>query len=65
MQTRTDHLSQNVEIGAGRARADLKSRFLSQFAAEVIRTEHPELASKMYMQSTVLDWRSRDLEMVI
>ena len=65
MQARTDHLSQNVEIGAGRARADLKLRFLSQFAAEVIRTEHPELASKMYMQSTVLDWRSRDLEMHI
>ncbi|MHB9101720.1 MAG: hypothetical protein ACYC2E_09440, partial [Sulfuricella sp.] len=32
-----------VEIGVDRARAELKSRFLSQFAAEVIRTEHPGL----------------------
>jgi hypothetical protein len=53
-----------VEIGVDRARAELKSRFLSQFAAEVIRTEHPELASKMFMQTAVLNWHSRDLEMV-
>ena len=52
------------EIGVDRARAELKSRFLSQFAAEVIRTEFPELASKMFMHTAVLDWRSRDLEMV-
>ena len=50
--------------GLDRARAELKSRFLSQFAAEVIRTEHPELASKMFMQTAVLNWHSRDLEMV-
>ncbi|MHB1590303.1 MAG: hypothetical protein ACYCTW_02040 [Sulfuricella sp.] len=43
-----------VEIGVDLARAELKSRFLSQFAAEVIRTEHPELASKMFMQTAVL-----------
>jgi len=54
-----------VEIGVDRARAELKSRFLSQFAAEVIRTEHPELASKMFMQTAVLNWRSRVLEMVV
>ncbi|MDH4284184.1 MAG: carboxysome shell carbonic anhydrase [Gallionellaceae bacterium] len=50
------------EIGVDRARAELKSRFLSQFAAGVIRTEFPELASKMTMHTAVLDWRSRHLE---
>lgn len=54
-----------VEIGVDRARAELKSRFLSQFAAEVIRTGHPELASRMFMQTAVLNWHSRDLEMVV
>jgi hypothetical protein len=50
------------EIGVDRARAELKSRFLSQFAAEVIRAEFPELAGKMAMRTAVLDWRSRHLE---
>ncbi len=50
------------EIGVDRARAELKSRFLSSFAAEVIRTEFPELAGKMAMRTAVLDWRSRQLE---
>ena len=50
------------EIGVDRARAELKSRFLSQFAADVIRAEFPELASKMTMRTAVLDWRSRQLE---
>jgi len=50
------------EIGVDRARAELKSRFLSSFAAEVIRAEFPELAGKMAMRTAVLDWRSRQLE---
>jgi hypothetical protein len=50
------------EIGVDRARAELKSRFLSQFAADVIRAEFPELAGKMAMRTAVLDWRSRQLE---
>ena len=53
-----------VEIGVDRARAELKSRFLSQFAAEVIRNEFPELAGKMFMRTAVLNWRSRKLEMM-
>jgi hypothetical protein len=53
-----------VEIGVDRARAVLKSRFLSQFAAEVIRNEFPELASKMFMHTAVLNSRSRTLEML-
>lgn len=52
------------EIGVDRARAELKSRFLSQFAAEVIRSEYPELASKMFERTAVLNWGSRALEMV-
>ncbi|MDP2793020.1 MAG: carboxysome shell carbonic anhydrase, partial [Sulfurisoma sp.] len=52
------------EIGVDRARAELKSRFLSRFAAEVIRAEFPELAGKMAMRTAVLDWRSRQLETV-
>jgi len=52
-----------VEIGVDRARAELKSRFLSQFAANVIRTEFPALASKMLMHTAVLNWHSRVLEM--
>jgi hypothetical protein len=50
------------EIGVDRARAELKSRFLARFAAEVIGVEFPELASKMAMRTAVLDWRSRQLE---
>ncbi|MDP2811813.1 MAG: carboxysome shell carbonic anhydrase [Rhodocyclaceae bacterium] len=50
------------EIGVDRARAELKSRFLSRFAAEVIRAEFPELADKMTTRTAVLDWRSRQLE---
>lgn len=49
------------EIGVDRARAELKSRFLSRFAAGVIRAEFPELAGKMAMRTAVLDWRSRQL----
>lgn len=52
------------EIGVDRARAELKSRFLSQFAAEVIRKEFPELAGKMFERTAVLNWGSRELEMV-
>ncbi|MBU0498972.1 MAG: carboxysome shell carbonic anhydrase [Gammaproteobacteria bacterium] len=52
------------EIGVDRARAELKSRFLSSFAAGVIRAEFPDLAGKMTMRTAVLDWRSRRLETI-
>lgn len=52
------------EIGVDRARAELKSRFLSDFAAGVIRQEFPALAGKMAMRTAVLDWRSRRLEVI-
>jgi hypothetical protein len=52
------------EIGVDRARAELKSRFLSGFATEVLRQEFPELAEKMTKHTAVLDWRSRNLELI-
>jgi len=52
------------EIGVDRARAEMKSRFLSRFAAEVISQEFPELAGKMAIRTAVLDWRSRQLELL-
>lgn len=53
-----------AEIGVDRARAELKARFLSQFAADVIRTEFPQLASKMFIHTAVLSWRSRALSSI-
>lgn len=51
-----------TELGMDRARAELKSRFLSNFAADVIRKEFPDLAARMFTHTAVLDWRSRALE---
>lgn len=53
-----------ADIGADRARAELKSRFLSAFAADVITREFPQLAQKMHRRTAVLDWRSRNLELL-
>ena len=50
------------EIGVDRARAELKSRFLADFAAGVIARRNPELAARMHVRTAVLDWRSRRLE---
>jgi Carboxysome Shell Carbonic Anhydrase len=53
-----------AEVGVDRARAELKSRFLSRFAADVIRAKHPALAATMQVRTAVLDWRSRALETI-
>ncbi len=50
------------EIGVDRARAVMKSHFLSKFAAEVIEREFPDLAGKMIRHNAVLDWNSRRIE---
>jgi hypothetical protein len=50
------------EIGVDRARAVMKSNFLSLFATEVIEREFPDLAGKMIRRIAVLDWNSRRLE---
>jgi hypothetical protein len=53
-----------AEVSVDRARAELKSRFLSKFAADVIHAQHPKLAPKMQVRTAVLDWRSRTLETI-
>lgn len=52
------------EIGVDRARAMLKARFLSKFAAEVIVETFPDLRKKMILNTAVLNWRTRDLEVI-
>jgi hypothetical protein len=52
------------EVGVDRARAELKSRFLCQFAAGVIRAEFPALAARMHVRTAVLDWASRSLQVL-
>jgi hypothetical protein len=51
-----------AEIGVDRARAELKSRFLSNFAADIIASEFPKLARKMHQRTAVMNWSSRTLE---
>ncbi len=51
-------------IGMDRARAELKSRFLADFAANVIHSGFPQLAERMHTQIGVLSWRSRALELL-
>jgi hypothetical protein len=43
---------------------ELKSHFLSRFAAGVLRDEFGALAEKMFKHTAVLDWRSRSLELI-
>ena len=52
------------EIGADRARAELKSIFLSEFAAGIIRAEFPNLKEKMHVRSAVIAWQSRAMEVI-
>ena len=53
------------EIGVDRARAVMKSHFLSMFAADVIEREFPDLAGKMIRRTAVLDWNSRRIEALL
>lgn len=48
-------------IGVDRARAELKARFLSEFAQAVIGETYPGLAQKMIHRTAVLDWQARRL----
>ncbi len=49
------------DVGVDMARAELKSRFLSDFAAEQIRQSHPELAEKMHIRTAVVNEQTRTL----
>jgi hypothetical protein len=53
-----------TDVGMDRARAVLKSQFLSRFAAEVIGENYADLAPLMHRRTVVVDWRSRALEEV-
>lgn len=48
--------------GVDRARAEMKSRFLSDFAEQVIRRELPVLAQKMRRHTAVVHWPTRRLD---
>lgn len=52
------------EIGVDKARAELKSRFLSRFACNVLRDEFSSLSAKMFIRTSVVDWRSRNIELI-
>ena len=52
------------EVGVDHARIELKSGFLSRFAADVIRNEFPKLAEKMHVLTAVLAWHSRAMEII-
>jgi hypothetical protein len=50
------------EPGTQKARATLKSAFLSEFAANVIHQDFPALAERMVTRSAILSWPERRLE---
>ncbi len=52
------------EIGVDRARAIVKSGFMADFAADIIRTDFPPLAEKMHVRSAVIAWQSRAMEVI-
>lgn len=48
-------------IGVDQARAELKARFLADFAQRVVGEAYPGLAQKMLSRTAVLDWQARRL----
>lgn len=50
------------EIGVDRARAELKSRFLSDYASQVINKSYPDMHRLMIKKTAVLNWHTRHLE---
>jgi hypothetical protein len=52
------------EVGFDRARATLRSCFLSAFAGGIIRTEFPSLKAKLHVRSAVIAWQSQVLELL-
>jgi hypothetical protein len=52
------------EVGVDRARAELKARFLGDFAGKVILEALPDLHRKMIRKTAVLNWQTRALEII-
>ena len=53
------------EIGIDHTRAEVRSGFLSDFAASVIHAEFPKLAEKMRIRTAFLAWQTRSVEMIL
>jgi hypothetical protein len=53
------------EVGVDRARATLKSRFLAEFAAHIIRSDHPKIAEKINIRKAILSWHTRAVELIV
>ncbi|QTF90991.1 hypothetical protein [Halomonas sp. BM-2019] len=51
-------------VGVDRARAELKSRFLADFASRVIAARHPRLAERMHRRTAVVHWPTRRLDLL-
>ncbi len=51
-------------LGVERGRAELKARFMGQFAADVITQSYPRLAQRMHRRTAVLDWHARRMEVL-
>lgn len=51
-------------VGVDRARAELKSRFLADFATRVIQHRHPRLAERMHRHTAVVHWPTRRLDLL-
>lgn len=52
------------EVGVDRARATVKSRFMAEFAAHIIRSDHPKIADKINIRKGILSWHTRELELI-
>ncbi len=52
------------EVGVDRARAELKARFLGDFADKVVAQSFPDLHRKMVRKTAVLNWRTRAMEII-
>lgn len=50
--------------GVDRARAELKSRFLADFADRAIRQRHPALAERLHRRTAVTHWPTHRLELL-
>lgn len=51
-------------VGVDRARAELKSHFLADFATKVIHQRHPWLAERMHRHTAVVHWPTRRLDLI-
>lgn len=52
------------EIGVDKSRGILKSQFLSEYASEVIKKEHPDMHKLLVAKTAVLNWHTRNLELI-